>query len=244
LPGEYKLLVGAYLADGTALLDSAENRRSQLATIDVTTSSWPPFTRNPLRLSTEDGQTLIGYDVSCSAEIPPRSYHHYEADSGGFYSIVYDGHVLPEGVSNTINCQPYVPLGHGIFWTGSTAVSQITPAQTLKLTQQFVSTRPVTHDLAVSVSLIGFEPDNATWAWQDLHDSIPAMGAIPTLKWIQGSRVSDPHWVRTPPDSVTGQRVQAWVTVYDAFTNRPIPILDERIIQQGSGIPLFNLTTR
>jgi hypothetical protein len=41
----------------------------------------------------------------------------------------------------------------------------------------------------VSVRLIGLEPDGVHWAWWDLQDSVPAMGAIPTLKWIDGSLV-------------------------------------------------------
>ena len=244
IPGDYQVLLGAYLADGTALLDSAENPRTQLTTIEVTTSQWPPYTRNPTRHKQPDGTMLIGHDISCSQDIPQRSYHHYETPSGEFFSQIFDGHITPYGAAFTPGCRPYVPLGHGIFWLGSTVSGQIATGQQLRLTQQFVSTRPVVHDLAVSVSLVGFGADNMTWAWQDLHDSIPAMGAIPTLKWIQGSRIADPHWVTVPSDAPAGQRIQAIVTVYDAFTNRPIPVLDERLTQQGRGIPLFDTTLR
>ena len=181
-PGQYQLLVGAYLADGTVLLDSAENPRRLLAQLTVEAAEWPPYTRHPLQHAVGDNQTLIGYDVACFPTLDMRSYHHFRNDEGNYYSLVFNGYVIPNGIPHGAPCDSYVPLGQGIFWLGSTPVTDIRPNQTLKLTQQFVSTQPLTSDLAVSVSLTGFEQDNVTWAWQDLDDSIPAMGRDPYLK--------------------------------------------------------------
>jgi hypothetical protein len=97
-------------------------------------------------------------------------------------------------------------------------------------------------DLIVSVRLIGFEEDGVHWAWWDLSDGVPAMGAIPTLKWIGGSRVRDPHWLTIPAEARPGQTVGPVVRLYDAFTNRPLPILDERLNQVGPWIPLGTTT--
>jgi hypothetical protein len=76
------------------------------------------------------------------------------------------------------------------------------------------------------------------WAWWDLNDSVPALGAIPTLKWIGGSRVYDPHVVMVDGAAVNGQTVGGLLVVYDAFTGRPVAILDEGISQETTWIPL------
>ncbi|MCP4424484.1 MAG: hypothetical protein GY803_08340 [Chloroflexi bacterium] len=87
-------------------------------------------------------------------------------------------------------------------------------------------------DLVVSVRLIGYEDDGYHWAWWDLDDSIPAMGAIPTLKWIGGSTALSPHTPVVDPAAQPGQTIGATLRVYDAFTNRPLSILDERIVNE------------
>jgi hypothetical protein len=92
--------------------------------------------------------------------------------------------------------------------------------------------------LVVSVRLVGFEEDGFHWAWWDLNDSVPALGAIPTLKWIGGSTVYDPHVVTVDGAAVPGQTVGGLLVVYDAFTGRPLPILDEGISQQTTWIPI------
>ncbi|MCB9006931.1 MAG: hypothetical protein H6656_06150 [Ardenticatenaceae bacterium] len=139
----------------------------------------------------------------------------------------------------------------------------------MTLPMRFINGRPQLRDYVVSTRLVGYEPDNFTWAWCDLVDGIPAMGGIPTLKWIQGSRVQSPRTVifpsRTEPASFNGfcqsdkpapgapilfvdnaatpgQTVGGILRLYDAFTNRPLPILDERITAVTSWIPLGEAT--
>ena len=89
---------------------------------------------------------------------------------------------------------------------------------------------------SISASLIGLNPDN-TWAWQELDDGIPAMGAIPTLKWIAGSRVTDRHELTVPPDAPAG-RVIGTLIIYDAFTGRTLPLLDPRLSAAAPWAPL------
>jgi hypothetical protein len=55
------------------------------------------------------------------------------------------------------------------------------------------------------------------------------MGGIPTLKWVAGSTVHDPHQFTVPLTAVPHQRVGVILNLYDAFTNQPVPVLDERI---------------
>lgn len=130
---------------------------------------------------------------------------------------------------------------------------------------QFINGRPQLRDYVVSTRFVGYAEDNFTWVWCDLVDGIPAMGGIPTLKWISGSQVQSPRTVvfppRTEPASFTGfcqsekpapgapilyvdssatdgQTAAALLVLYDAFTNRPLPILDERITDVTSWIPM------
>ena len=93
-------------------------------------------------------------------------------------------------------------------------------------------------DYAISVRLMGFEEDGYHWAWWDLDDGIPAMGAIPTLKWIEGSQVRSPHFLTVDEAAPPGQQIGAALNLYDAFTNRVLPILDERITADFAWVPL------
>ena len=85
-------------------------------------------------------------------------------------------------------------------------------------------------DLATSVRLVGYEADGFHWAWAHLDEAfgVPAMGGIPTLKWIAGSQVYDPHRLTVAETAVTGQTTGILLTLYDTFTNQPLPLLDER----------------
>ena len=65
---------------------------------------------------------------------------------------------------------------------------------------------------------------------------MPALGAIPTLKWLYASRVDDRHVLSLPADgrgSATAQLV-----VYDAFTLQPLAVLDPDIAREGPGVAL------
>jgi hypothetical protein len=95
----------------------------------------------------------------------------------------------------------------------------------------------VLRDQTVSVRLIGFA-DGRQWAWWDLDDAIPAMGAIPTLKWIAGSEVRSPHFLTVDSEATAGQEVGGALTLYDAFTERSLPILDDRLNREYGWVPL------
>jgi hypothetical protein len=99
---------------------------------------------------------------------------------------------------------------------------------TLLTRMTFVATRALTHDYTVSVSLAG-EADS----WRTQHDGTPALGAIPTLKWIRGLTVQDERSLPLPADAMG--RGMLHLTVYDAFTVQPLPVLDERLARLGQG---------
>jgi 4-amino-4-deoxy-L-arabinose transferase-like glycosyltransferase len=260
-PGEHALLVGAYGAE--TLLDDQGRPRTPVASLSVAPMSQRPPTGHPVYRTVPSGRPLlrlVGYDWDHSLAERPRLYLHWQTESG-FQTEVIDsaidgqwsipnwfgpwGLLVERPIRVNDERERYVPLGQGLVWTGrplSVEPGRAEPAWRLSLVQQFASGRPVLRDLIVSVRLIGFEEDGVHWAWWDLSDGVPAMGAIPTLKWIGGSRVRDPHWLTIPAEARPGQTVGPVVRLYDAFTNRPLPILDERLNQVGPWIPLGTTT--
>jgi hypothetical protein len=144
---------------------------------------------------------------------------------------------LPAQPSFGANVRPpegAVPLGNALWLAGS-AVSPagpLTPGQTLRVTLDFLAARPITADYAVKLDLIG-----PGWQWQVQSDGTPAGGAIPTLKWIAGSRVRDTHTLTVPAGAAPGT-AQLVLAVYDSFTQQPVPILDPALRAQGPTLAL------
>jgi hypothetical protein len=91
---------------------------------------------------------------------------------------------------------------------------------------------PLTRDYTLSVRL---RDRDANWWIQ--HDSTPAGGAIPTLKWIRGTQVSDLRQLNPPDDAGSGQALLE-LLVYDAFTGAHLPPLDERLLAHGPPVSL------
>lgn len=258
---------------------------AEIGTLPVTLAQLPPATQNPLYrpiLNDEHGQILIGYDWDTTLPGQTRLYLHWQT-ADGYFSTVADSPAEPT-VGNVLavwgvprpfwsippapDAAHYVPLGQGIVWTGRSladGATAVAPGSRYDLTMQFMNGRPQLRDYVVSTRLVGYEGDHFTWAWCDLVDGIPAMGGIPTLKWIQGSVVGEPRTVVFPPrgepasftgfcqsekpapgapilyvdeTAVPGQTIGGLLVVYDAFTNRPLPILDERITAVSSWISL------
>jgi hypothetical protein len=252
-PGKYVLLVGAY--DPDPLLGQDGQERIPLAHLSLSPNTHPQVTSNNLRRAIPGPKSmqLVGYDWDNTLPEQQRLYLHWQT-ADGFQTEVRDGnggtlpsYAGPWGVlSNRWSrvTQPglshYIPFGQGIVWHGDllNANQSLAAGRSLTLPQRFLSSQPVMRDHTVSVRLIGFEEDGYHWAWWDLDDAIPAMGAIPTLKWIGGSQVRSPHFVQVNDDAPSGQQIGAALNLYDAFTNRLLPILDERITADYAWIPL------
>ena len=122
----------------------------------------------------------------------------------------------------------YIPLGGEMVLVKAQHPQIAQPGSVLRSRLTLVGARPITHDYTVSVSLVG--EDGALLAQ---HDGTPALGAIPTLKWIRGTTVLDEHDLLLPPDAA-GQGALR-LTVYDAFTIKALPVLDERLARLGQG---------
>ena len=122
----------------------------------------------------------------------------------------------------------YVPLGGQMVLTGAEYPATAQSESALRAVMTFVGTGPLTHDYTVSVKLV-----SETDEWQGQHDGTPAMGAMPTLKWIRGTTVRDEHTLWLPSEA--GGRGVLRLAVYDAFTMEPLPVLDERLARLGQG---------
>lgn len=83
-------------------------------------------------------------------------------------------------------------------------------------------------DYTVSVQAHGDD-----WTAQD--DGTPALGAIPTLKWLPGMVIHDRHRIRLPADLPEDAPYRVTVGVYDAFSLEPLPVTDGELVRQGQG---------
>ncbi len=126
----------------------------------------------------------------------------------------------------------FVPLGDEIAIVGATAhparigaeselLPSSAPRDVVAVDVTLVGLRPLTTDNATSVRLMDGEGN-----WLSTHDYQPALGAIPTLKWIRGSRVLDRHLLPLP-EGYSGP-LQATMLAYERFRLTPLPVMDER----------------
>jgi len=152
----------------------------------------------------------------------------------GIWGGALDRLVLPLPGSD----ERYVPIGGEMVLIKAAADTRslLFAGDQLIYDLHLVATRPLLRDRIISVSLVGLKPDGI-WAWRDLSDGVPALGAVPTLKWIYGSTVLDRHRLVLPGNAPTGL-TQARLQVYDHFTQAVLPSLDARLLSGGEGIPL------
>ncbi len=113
----------------------------------------------------------------------------------------------------------YVPFGDQMALIGVNTHRAGTYAN-VDLT--WLAARPIRTDWIVSVRLTGAEPGGRLNA---AHDGVPALGAIPALKWLRGARVIDRH----PLDvDDSGPPYRGSVVVYDSVSGQELPVMDER----------------
>lgn len=254
MPGDFAIMLGAYSEE--PLLNKQGQARNQIATLAVLPMSQPLATSHRtymLDTDSEPRRWLVGYDWDNTVKGHSRLFLHWKSEKG-YVSEVIDNPGLeftalaeyygpwgirlsdwspaPEASSS------YVPFGEGIIWLGPLLdeTDLLLAGAKVLMEQKFIASHPVTRDLATSVRLIGYEDDGYHWAWSDLDEEfgVPAMGGIPTLKWVAGSTILDTHALEVDEKALPGQQVGATLGLYDTFTNRPLPVLDERM---GSGVP-------
>lgn len=97
----------------------------------------------------------------------------------------------------------------------------------LRAELELIAQRPLLADYSLSLSLEGD-------GWRAQHDGTPALGAIPTLKWLRGWRVRDLRLLQVPAEAEGGAVLR--LGVYDAFTLQLLPIGDDRLARLGQGM--------
>lgn len=119
----------------------------------------------------------------------------------------------------------YLPFGGELALIGVDVGRTWMVGQEGKVALYFLSLRPIVNDYVVSVGVRGEQVRMLPSDW------VPALGAIPTFKWVRGSMVRDVHLIALPEEA----RGEATVTVgvYEAFTTRALPPMDEQIARQG-----------
>jgi hypothetical protein len=124
-----------------------------------------------------------------------------------------------------------IDLASGIVYLNSSISNgEVKSGDEVKVNLNFTAARPLLRDTVVSVQLTGN-------GWRVTNDFVPALGAIPTLKWIAGSPVLDPHTLKIPENAAPGP-AQVSVILYDNFTQEPLALLDAELIKQGQAIPI------
>jgi hypothetical protein len=230
--GQAKIMLGGYLADGTQLLDEAGEPRSEIAQVNIHGSRWRPVTQNPRNeVDPATGWRLIGTDIGTdfwNGSGGAKQYQHWKIEDGLYWTSV-------ELVPVFKLTSSYLPLGNGITWLGYRADGAVSAGSQFDVSHRFVTDRPILRDIGIAVRQVGYEEDEFTWAWlnADPDNDIPATGAIPTLKWIAGSHVSHPRTLTIPENAEPEQTTEGFLRLYDVFTRRPLPILDERVTADG-----------
>jgi len=156
------------------------------------------------------------------------------ADGGALPRLGPWGRAVGGGVTLRLpDAGHYVPLGGEMVFVGFEGLPEGAPAGgEVTLRPAFLALRPLTRDYSVSMGLA--RPD---LGWEAKADGTPALGAIPTLKWVTGWRVADRRAVPLGPDAPAGGAAPM-LAVYDAFTLEPLNVLDERLVRQGQGTSL------
>ncbi len=88
-------------------------------------------------------------------------------------------------------------------------------------------------DAATSDYTVSVQAHGDGWSAQD--DGTPALGAIPTLKWLPGMVIHDRHRLQLPADLPADAPFRVTVGVYDAFSLEPLPVTDAERVRLGQG---------
>lgn len=250
LIGAYRLAEGGFVQ----YRDRHGAEFVSVATLNVAPASLPPATQHPLASAdgpTAQQPRLIGVDYDTGIASRLRVWTHWRlgqsaveaalVDAAGrqlapsqtlsaataperaqYLSLAFDIppmrgiRVMPFGLRlpDYRDGQRYVPFADQMALVGASAHG----GAALKVDLHWLAMRPLVNDYIISARVEG---DGLYRA----HDSVPALGALPTLKWIRGSRVLDRH-----PFELGDHHgaLRIGVVVYDSATRLPLPPLDER----------------
>jgi hypothetical protein len=119
----------------------------------------------------------------------------------------------------------YLPFGGKLALIGWSAPGSWAAEEKERVCARFLGLQPIVRDYVISVSVRGDRVLGGP------SDGVPALGAVPTFKWVRGSQVTDVHLIQVQPDG--HGEAELTLGVYDAFTTAELSVLDERIARQG-----------
>jgi hypothetical protein len=224
------------------------------ASITVIPASQPPITQHAMGAHFSDQATLLGVDYDTGLDQRLRLLTHWQLapvsatitaqDSAGnpiaaplilpaargrqaFFSLTFDippqrnvflavaGETTPLRLPDVNAGERYIPFADQMVLVGSSVTRD---GNQLKVDLRWLSAKANTTDDTISVRVDGD-------SFHAAHDGVPALGALPTLKWIRGVSITDRH-----PVSLEGYSgpLHGSVVVYDSFTQQQLPALDER----------------
>ncbi|MBI5564349.1 MAG: hypothetical protein HY870_05610, partial [Chloroflexi bacterium] len=193
----------------------------------------------------QPGDTFgVRFAVAPLADVPPGEYTLMAGVYSGATPLKSNGaERIPLGsltvqAATRLITASGIDLAGGITFLGSSASinGDVHPGDQLTLDLNFIATRPILRDYVVSVQMTG-------QGWRVNDDSVPALGAIPTLKWIAGAPITDRHVLKVPADAAPGPATISLI-IYDSFTQEPLALLDAELIKQGQSIPIGTWTVR
>ncbi len=268
LPGDYRLIVGAYTSGGRLTTPTGADA-VVLEAVRLQPTVTRPVTQHPRFIRFVGGPTLIGVDHEAGADRGVRTYLHWAGPGepvslqvmGEGEAPVTESHVpaLEQGQYATVAVdrpdspfrlvvenrrwnlffrgpirlpvpkagERYVPFGNAVVLTHvSGSPGCLEPGAEATISLRFRSQRALQRDYIVSTSLTALKTDGS-WAWRASHDTVPALGAVPTLKWIRDTSILDPHRMRVPDDS-PALPARGSLLIYDHFTQRSLLHLNER----------------
>ncbi len=238
-PGEIVKVQLAYRVEQTPDRDysffvhlvDGEGRVIGQADQTIATTRYTPGDDLALRFSLSSLTTVLPGDYTLMAGIYTVEAGRVLPLKSGDFERVTVGPLKVQAADRLIKVQG-IDLAGGITFVGSSASIKDTlhPGDRLTLDLTFAATRPILRDYVVSVQLNG-------QGWRVSDDSVPALGAIPTLKWIAGSQITDRHVLTIPANAAPGPATISLI-VYDSFTQEPVALLDAELIKQGQSIPI------
>ena len=109
----------------------------------------------------------------------------------------------------------------GVPTQPGSAISVVSPGQTIPVTLGWRGLGPMDEDYTISVQFVG-----ADGRLYGQTDAWPVQGTFPTSQWTPGQRISDPYSVGISPDAPPG-RYQIGVVVYLLSTQTRLLVVDD-----------------
>ena len=248
--GMYQADTGGF----TQLKESSGVDFAPSTTITMTPTGQPPVTQHELNTHFTNQAILLGVDYDTGLDNRLRLLTHWQLapvtatvtiqDAAGnaiaapftlpaaqgerkYFSLIFDippqrnvslaiaGEAVPVHLPDVSAGERYIPFADQMVLVGSSASRA---GDQLKVDLRWLSARAITTDDIVSARVDGD-------GFHAAHDGVPALGTLPTLKWIRGAWITDRH-----PIALGEYRgpLHGSVLVYNSFTQQQLPALDER----------------